>query len=249
MDHPVFHPPSADPGGGDALSRRTILTGIAGVASAAALAAGPAAAKAIVKPTKEVPMPATAPTFTPDNAAILLVDHQPGVLNMIGSLPHEVVTRNAAMLAALGHRLDIPLVITSTRETIDFLGTTLKEVREAAPTAYEKRIRRGGSLDAFADPAFVAAVRATGRRNLIIGGILTDVCLAHSVQSALAAGYNVQVVADACGTTTELADAVTYDRLRARGAVITTAYGILFDLYPDLSKPDALKAEAVASGH
>jgi hypothetical protein len=93
--------------------------------------------------------------FTPENSTILLVDHQPGVLNMIGSLPHDVFTCNAAMLAGLSRQLGIPLVITPTRETLEFLGTTFKEVQEADPTAYEKRIRRGGSLDAFGNPAFL----------------------------------------------------------------------------------------------
>ncbi|MBV8402450.1 MAG: isochorismatase family protein, partial [Acetobacteraceae bacterium] len=88
---------------------------------------------------------------------------------------------------------------------------------------------------------------ATKRANLVIAGILTDVCLLHSVISALKAGYNVQVVADASGTTTTLADTVTYDRLRSLGAVTTSAYGILFELYPDLATADGQKAEAVAT--
>jgi hypothetical protein len=91
--------------------------------------------------------------FTPENSAILLVYHQPHVLNLIGNPPHVVFACNAAMLAGLGLQLGIPLVITSTRETLEFLGAIFKEVQEAAPTASEKRIRRGGFLDAFGDPA------------------------------------------------------------------------------------------------
>lgn len=140
-----------------------------------------------------------------------------------------------------------PTASSTTRETVEFLGTTLKEIQIAAPTAYSRRIRRGGTLNAFKDPAFVSGVAATKRPNLVIAGILTDVCLSHSVISALEAGYHVQVVADASGTTTTLADTVTYDRLRTLGAVITTTYGILFELYPDLSTADGRKAEAVAT--
>ena len=186
-------------------------------------------------------------SFIPADTAIALVGHQPGVLAMIGSLPAPVVTNNAATLARLGEQLQIPLVITSTREDVEFLGTTLKEIQTAAPTAYARRIRRGGTLNAFKDPAFITAVKATKRPNLVIAGILTDVCLLHSVVSALEAGYNVQVVADASGTTTTLADTVTYDRLRSLGAVITSTYGILFELYPDLSTTEGQKAEAVAA--
>ena len=105
--------------------------------------------------------------------------------------------------------MGIPLVITSTRENLDFLGTTLKEVQTAAPKAYDLRIRRPGTLDAFHDKAFAAAVAATRRRNLVIAGVLTDVCLFHCAVSAVELGYKVQVVADASGSSTTLADDVT----------------------------------------
>ena len=185
--------------------------------------------------------------FTPADTTIVLVDHQPGVLGMVGSLPKDVVTSNVGLLARLGEQLEIPLIVTSTRETLQFLGTNLQTIQDGAPKAYAARIRRDGTLNAFDDPAFVRALVKTGRRNLVIAGLLTDVCLMHSVISALDAGYHVQVVADASGTTTTLADSVTYDRFRTLGAVITTAYGILFELYPNISSPEGQRAEAVAN--
>jgi nicotinamidase-related amidase len=185
--------------------------------------------------------------FTPANTAIVLVDHQPGVLTMVGSLPADTVTRNVGVLARLGEELNIPLVVTCTRETLEFLGTNLPSIQAAAPHAYGSRVRRGGSLNAFHDLAFVAAVEGTRRQNLVIAGLLTDVCLFHSVVSALEAGYKVQVVADACGTSTALGDVVTYDRLRDLGALVTTTYGVLFELFPDLSTPEGQRAEGVAA--
>lgn len=185
--------------------------------------------------------------FTPQDTAIVLVDHQPGVLAMVGSLPAALVTGNAGLLARLGEEMGIPLVVTSTREELAFLGTNLTSIQQGAPKAYKERIRRAGTLNAFHDPAFVAAVKSTGRKGLVIAGLLTDVCLFHSVVSALDAGYEVQVVADASGTTTTLADHVTYDRLSGLSAVGTSAYGILFELYPDLSTPEGQKAEGVAA--
>jgi nicotinamidase-related amidase len=186
--------------------------------------------------------------FTPADVAIVLVDHQPGVLAMAGSLPADVVIRNTATLARLGEELGIPLVVSSTRENLEFLGTNFPEIQAAAPTAYANRVRRAGTLDAFDDPNFVAAVAATGRRNLVIAGLLTDVCLFHTVVSAVAAGYNVIVVADACGTTTTLGDMVTYDRLSALGIHAATTYGILFELFPDLGTEAGQRAEGVAAG-
>ena len=185
--------------------------------------------------------------FTPADAAILLVDHQPGVVAMVQSVPAAQLTANVATLAKLANDLDLPIVITSTREDKEFLGTNLREIQQAAPAAYAARVRRAGVLNAFADPAFVAAAETTGRKNLIIAGILTDVCLYHSVVSALEAGYVVKVVADASGTSSTLADSITHDTLRALGAIIVSTYGILFELYPDLGTRDGLNAEAVAS--
>ena len=186
--------------------------------------------------------------LTPDQTAIVRVDHQPGVLAMVGSLPAPLATNNAATLARLGDEMNLPLVITSTRENLEFLGTNLEEIQHAAPGAYENRVRRAGTLNAFHDPAFVAAVAATNRKTLVIAGLLTDVCLFHSVVSAVEAGYRVVIAADASGTTTTLADAVTYDRLRDAGAEVATTYGVLFELYPDLSTEEGQRAEGVASG-
>ena len=191
----------------------------------------------------------TAPhtAFKPADTAIVLVDHQPGVLNMVGSFPADPLSRNVGVLARLGEEMEIPLVVTSTRENMEFLGTTLESIRKAAPRAYAGRVKRAGTLNAFHDPAFVKALQNTRRKNLVIAGLLTDVCLFHSVTSALEAGYTVRVVADASGTTSALADAVTYDRLRDLGAVVATTFGMLFELFPDLSSNEGQRAEKIAS--
>ena len=190
--------------------------------------------------TKNVPI-------TPSDTAIVLIDHQPGVLAMVASLPAQVVTTNAATLARLGEQMGIPLVITTTRENLDFLGTTVLAVQKAAPQAYERRIRRPGTLNAFHDKAFARAVQDTGRKNLVMAGILTDVCLWHAAVAAVNAGYTVRVVADANGSSTVLGDQVTYDRLRDLGVIVTTTNGVLFELYSDLSTPEGQRAEGVAA--
>ena len=186
--------------------------------------------------------------LTPSNSAIVLIDHQPGVLAMVNSLPREIVAANVGTLARLGERTDLQLVVSSTREELEFLGTNIEEIQQGAPTAYANRVARAGTLNAFDDPRFVEAIKDTGRRNLIIAGVLTDVCLWHSATSALDAGYHVRVVADANGTTSELADAVTYDRLRELGVEVSTTFGTLFELFSDLSTPEGQLAEAIASG-
>jgi len=187
-------------------------------------------------------------SLTPQNSAILLIDHQPGVFAMVNSPPREAVAANVGLLARLGEHTQLPLVVTTTREDVDYIGLSIDEIQNGAPTAYAERIARGGFLDAFSDPRFVDAVQATGRHNLLMAGILTDVCLWHSAISAVEAGYHVRVIADAGGTTSELADRVTYDRLRDLDVEVGTTYGTLFDLFPDLSTPEGQLAEAIATG-
>ena len=193
-------------------------------------------------------MPADATQITPSNSAIVLVDHQPGVAAWTSSLPAGQMAANAAILARLGEQLHIPLLITSTREDEGFLGTTIEEIQHAAPAAYQNRIRRGGTLDAFGDPGFVEAVKALGRPNLIIAGLTSDVCLANTALSAAGAGYHVHAVADASASTSVLADTVTYDRLRDRGVTVGTTMGTWSELYPDVSTPEGQRSEAAVSG-
>lgn len=185
--------------------------------------------------------------FTPADAAILLIDHQPGVLAMVKSVDANLVAANVGLLARLGEQMKIPLVVATTRENLEFLGTSIAAVQTGAPKAYAARVQRAGTLDVFADPKFVQAVEATGRKNLIIAGILTDVCLFHAAMSAIKAGYLVWLAADACGTGTALGDQVTYERLRAAGATVSTTLGILFELYPNLSSAEGRRAEAIAA--
>ena len=193
-------------------------------------------------------MPTTSRQLTPENSAIVLVDHQPGVVGWVKSFPAEQLAANAAILARLGEQLDIPLLISSTREDEGFLGTTIEEIQQAAPIAYENRIRRGGSLDAFLEPAFVDALKAFGRPNLIMAGVTTDVCLANTALSALDAGYSVHAVADASGCTSALGDIVIYDRLRERGVIVGTTMGFWSELYPDVSTPEGQRSEAAVQG-
>jgi nicotinamidase-related amidase len=192
-------------------------------------------------------MPAMAevpPSFTPANSAILLVDHQNLTVDWVKSLPRETMIANVRMLARMGAEMHIPLVITSTMETTQ-VGPTIKDIQDLAPEAYAHRIKRGGTLSAFLDPAFEQAVKATGRKNLIIAGLTSDICLMHTVESALRQGYRVEVVADASGSMTPLADQVTWARMRAIGAVITDGNQLLTELYPDFGTAEGQKAAQI----
>ena len=183
------------------------------------------------------------PLFTPDNAAIVLIDHQDLTVSWIYSQPQATTVNNVRMLARVGAELGVPHMVTSTME--DAIGTNIKDVQELAPDAYAARVKRGGTLNAFLDPAFVEAVKGLGRSNLILAGLPTDICLFHTARGAVEAGYEVQVVADACGSSSVSSDQNTFDRLRALGVTVTGGNQILSELFTDFGTPLGQKAQGI----
>ena len=183
----------------------------------------------------------TVPTqFTPQNSAILLVDHQKMTMDWIYSQDKKNVENNLRMLARIGAELKVPMLITTTME--EQVGQTWDDIQKLAPMQYANRIKRGGTINCFIDPNFNAAVKALGKKKLIICGLTTDICLLHTVQGALRNGYEVMVVADACGSMSKLADDLSFDYLRQIGAYVVSANSVLSELYTDFGSPDGQKA-------
>jgi nicotinamidase-related amidase len=185
-------------------------------------------------------MPAKNPVFgifRPDNSALLLIDHQIGTMKLIKTLPLPRVKQLTIALAKVAKVLKMPVVLTSSQETL-FQGPLLTELQEILPEAYEKRIKRAGIVDAWTDPNFVAAVKTTGRKNLIMAGVTTDVCLIYPAISAVKDGYNVQAVLDASGSPYELSEDTSRRRMERAGVVLTATNTVIAELAQDWSTPE-----------
>ncbi|MEV4453224.1 isochorismatase family protein, partial [Streptomyces mirabilis] len=104
------------------------------------------------------------------------------------------------------------------------------ELQEIAPKEFEGRIKRQGVVNALDDEDFAAAVRETGRKKLIIAGVTNDVCTVYPTLTALQLGYDVQVVADAGGSPTKMADDIAIRRMENAGATITSTVQLLAEL-------------------
>ena len=174
--------------------------------------------------------------FTPQDTAVLLIDHQDGTMGWIRSAPVEQVKANALALALAATALGMPLVLTSSLEE-QAQGPLMRELRDVAPQEYRTRIRRSGMVNAMEDPAFAKAVRATDRPNLVIAGVTNDVCTVYPTLSALRDGYRVQVVADAGGSMSPMADELAIERMRRAGAGIASTNMLLTELARDWSSP------------
>lgn len=174
--------------------------------------------------------------FTPENSALVLVDYQVGTLQLIRSSSSDVSLRNAVMLATAAVKLNMPIVITSSQED-HIQGPIAPALQKAAPDAYKARVKRVGIVNAWADPNFSGAVEATGRKNLIMGGVTTDICLIFPSISAVQLGYSVQAILDASGSSWEVQEDLTRQRMQQAGVVLTTTNTAIAELVQDWASP------------
>ncbi|SDG83545.1 Nicotinamidase-related amidase [Sinosporangium album] len=173
--------------------------------------------------------------LSPDNTATLLVDHQTGLIVGVQDHDQNELSRNALALARAGKVFGVPVVASSSAQTGPngpLLPELVADLPEGTPI-----IHRTGEVDAFDDPRFDDAVRAADRPNLVIAGVITDVCLMFASLSARARGYNVHAVIDASGTTNKLARETSIVRLAAAGVVVNSTVAVLSELLRDWKTP------------
>jgi nicotinamidase-related amidase len=185
--------------------------------------------------------------FEASKSAILLIDHQVGTMQLVKNLPIDRVKRFSLALAKTAVALDMPLVLTSSQED-RIQGPLLPELQEIAPEAYAKRVKRAGVADAWSDLNFKRAVEATGRKQLVMAGITTDVCLVFPAINAMRDGYAVQCVMDASGSPYELSEETSRQRMQAAGVVLTAMPTVIAELVRDWSTPAAAKLLPVLFG-
>jgi nicotinamidase-related amidase len=176
-------------------------------------------------------------TFSSANSALLLIDHQLGTMKLIQNIPLEVVKRNTLALAKTAKILNIPVVLTSSQEQ-NVQGPLLPELEQILPEAFASRVKRAGIVNAWNDAHFKKAVEATGRRNLIMAGVTTDVCLVFPTISARREGYQVQAVMDASGSPYKLSEETSRRRMEREGVVLTATNTLMAELAQDWSRPE-----------
>lgn len=167
--------------------------------------------------------------FTVENAAMLLIDHQQGTIQLARNLPREEIIQNTRALARTAVESGMPLVLTSSMETA-FQGLLLDDLRKLAPEAYEQRVKRPGVVDCWEYADYKNAVVETGRKKLIMAGLTNDVCIVFPAISATEDGYEVQVVVDAGGSPTTLADETALRRMERHGVTLTSTNQVMAEL-------------------
>jgi nicotinamidase-related amidase len=107
-----------------------------------------------------------------------------------------------------------------------------------APDAYKARVKRLGIVNAWADPNFKAAVAATARKQLVMAGVTTDICLVFPTIDAVNDGYEVQAVLDASGSSFEIQEEMARRRMENAGVVLTTTNTIIAELVQNWATPE-----------
>lgn len=163
-------------------------------------------------------------------AALLLVDHQAGLMSLVRDIEPDTFRNNVLALADLARYFKLPTILTTSAEDGPN-GPILSELKEIFPD--EPYVARPGQINAWDNEEFVKAVKATGRKQLIIAGIVTEVCVAFPALSAIEEGFEIFVVTDASGTFNDITRNSAWDRMSAAGAQLMTWFGVACELHRD----------------
>lgn len=165
-----------------------------------------------------------------NNAALLLIDHQIGLMQLVRDYEPDEFKNNILALADIGLTFNLPTILTTSFEKGPN-GPLLPELKEKFP--YSPYIPRPGQINAWGNEDFVKAVKKTGRKKLLIAGIVTDVCVVFPTISALAEGYEVYVVVDASGTFNQSVKEAALIRMSNAGAVLINWFALASELQKD----------------
>jgi len=173
--------------------------------------------------------------WTYEDCALVLIDYQREMFEVIRSeTGADLVELNVRLLAKTAKALDMPIVLSTVGVGYGFNGPTQPAILAELPGL--EPIDRT-SMNAFEDDAFREAVKATGRKRLIIGGLHTEICLTFATVQALKDGYDAMFVTDAVGGRSQVAHRTGIERLAHAGAVPTTALAVNTELFRDWASP------------
>ncbi|MFK7696247.1 hydrolase [Paenibacillus sp. HJGM_3] len=176
--------------------------------------------------------------LTADNSAIILIDHQPQMLFGVQSADRQTVINNTVGLAKTAKVFNAPIILTTVAAN-SFSGPLHPQVQEVFPD--QQPIDRT-SMNSWEDENFLAAVKKTGRKKLVMAALWTEVCLAFPALSAIRDGYEVYIVTDASAGTTVEAHNMSVERMIQAGAIPVTWQSVLLEYQRDWARPETYDA-------
>jgi len=170
--------------------------------------------------------------YTPEDSVVVFIDHQPQMTFGVASIDRAMLINNVTLLAKVAKEFNIPAIITAV-ETESFSGYVWPQLLDVFPG---QPVIERTSMNSWDSMEFRAAIEATGRKNIVITGLWTEVCVTWPTIEMLGAGYNVYVVEDCCGATSQAAQEASLSRMVQAGAVRVTTIPALLEWQRDWAK-------------
>jgi nicotinamidase-related amidase len=170
--------------------------------------------------------------YTPEDSVIAFIDHQPQMLLGVANADRAAIINNVTLIAKVAKEFGVPAVLTSI-ESESFSGYVWPQLLDVFPG---QPVLERSSMNSWDDEGFRKAIEATGRKNIIVTGLWTEVCVCWPTLAMLGAGYNVYVVEDCCGATSPTAQEAALARMVQAGAVRLTTIAALLEWQRDWKK-------------
>ncbi|MBB3354613.1 isochorismatase family protein [Rhizobium lentis] len=173
--------------------------------------------------------------LTADNAAVILVDHQVGLMTGVRDYSTGELKHNVVALAKAAKALNLPIIVVTTARD-SMWGPTIPELVEALPGI---EIIDRSSVNAYDDERVAKAIEATGRKKLIFAGISLEVCAAFPAMTAVARGLDAYVAVDASGTFSETKRQAGLLRMQQAGVILSDYATLMVEILKDNGRPEA----------
>lgn len=186
------------------------------------------------------------PRLDPAQAVYLPIDYMHGLMTACRSIETGLLRNNAIALTKVARLFRLPTFGTGDRSGRTYLGAEMSEIEQIIP---EMRFFDRSAVGAWEAPGYADAVRATGRRQLIMAGITTEQCVTFTARAALAEGFQVFVVLDASASLDDRSETAAIARLTAMGAIVTTWSPLAAELLGDFARPEGRELIRIYSEH
>ncbi|WP_445365550.1 isochorismatase family protein [Microbulbifer sp. ANSA001] len=184
-------------------------------------------------------------TLTVDNSVLALVDHQTGLLVSCRDMDPHLMTQNIKGLTSLAKTVNMPTVVTASMPD----GPNGPVMPEITDILGDEIIERAGEINAWKSAEFKRAIAATGRKKIIMAGIVTDVCLMFPAISAVAEGYDVYAVVDASGTWNNTVMQAAMHRMSQAGVKVATWSSVLAEIMDDWRSEHGMELGEILAQH
>jgi len=177
-------------------------------------------------------MPNYLKLYTPQDSAIVFIDHQPQMTFGVVSIDRATLMNNVTLMAKVAKEFKVPAVLTAV-ETESFSGYVWPQLLDVFPG---QPVVERSSMNSWDDAGFRKAIEATGRKNILLTGLWTGVCVTWPALSMLDAGYTIYVVEDCCGATSQAAQDAALSRMVQAGAIRLTTIAALLEWQRDWAR-------------